>query len=630
MDRVTKTIEAIKEENEGIEVCACLGLLSDGQADRLRTAGADAYNHNLNTSEETYGAITTTHTYADRVETVQQAQAAGLSARSWLIAGMGESDKDLVDVVFALRDLDPDSVPVNFLIPFEGTPLAKEWNLTPQRCLRILAMVRFVCPDVEVRLAGGREVHLRSMQPLALHLVNSIFLGDYLTSEGQAGQADLDMIADAGFEVEGAGTTTLPRHRADALGGGCGTCRRARRVRDPGARGLRFARGRWWLRTVRWPRGAGTGGGRRRGRSGRAFGGERRAAYGSGGGAPARCGNGSRSQCLSRTPPHSPSRPHALDAVRTPDPPRRNRTPPTNCGRSTARTSGTRTVRCPAAQEPLIVESASGVRLRLAEPVEGQRELVDGMSSWWSAVHGYNHPVLNEAARGQLDRMSHVMFGGLTHEPAVRLATRLVEITPGPLRHVFLADSGSVSVEVAVKMCLQYWRSAGRPAKRRLLDLARGLPRGHLAADVRVRSGGRDARAVVGLPPPTGLRRRPACRFRRGAGCRVRRTSAGADRRARRGVGGGRRGAGGAGGRRDVLPLPRLSAGAARGVRRARRAAGPRRDRDRVRAYGQTVRRRSRRDLAGRHVPRQGADRWLSHDGGDAVHHPGGRGHLQR
>ncbi|MFJ1846025.1 adenosylmethionine--8-amino-7-oxononanoate transaminase [Streptomyces sp. NPDC088146] len=123
----------------------------------------------------------------------------------------------------------------------------------------------------------------------------------------------------------------------------------------------------------------------------------------------------------------------------------------------------------PGRQEPLVVESASGVRLRLAEPAHGQHELVDGMSSWWSAVHGYNHPALNEAARGQLDRMSHVMFGGLTHEPAVRLAARLVEITPEPLRHVFLADSGSVSVEVAVKMCLQYWRSAGRPAKQRLL-----------------------------------------------------------------------------------------------------------------------------------------------------------------
>ncbi|UZJ32962.1 adenosylmethionine--8-amino-7-oxononanoate transaminase [Streptomyces endophytica] len=123
----------------------------------------------------------------------------------------------------------------------------------------------------------------------------------------------------------------------------------------------------------------------------------------------------------------------------------------------------------PGTAAPLLVESASGVRLRLAEPAEGRDELVDGMSSWWSAVHGYNHPVLNDAARGQLERMSHVMFGGLTHEPAVRLVKRLVDITPEPLQHVFLADSGSVSVEVAVKMCLQYWRSLGRPRKQRLL-----------------------------------------------------------------------------------------------------------------------------------------------------------------
>ncbi|GAA4878202.1 adenosylmethionine--8-amino-7-oxononanoate transaminase [Kitasatospora terrestris] len=123
----------------------------------------------------------------------------------------------------------------------------------------------------------------------------------------------------------------------------------------------------------------------------------------------------------------------------------------------------------PGTVDPYVVESASGVRLRLAQPVAGRDELVDGMSSWWAAIHGYGHPVLDEAVRAQLGRMSHVMFGGLTHEPAVRLAARLVEITPEPLQHVFLGDSGSVAVEVAMKMCLQYWVSVGRPAKRRLL-----------------------------------------------------------------------------------------------------------------------------------------------------------------
>jgi adenosylmethionine-8-amino-7-oxononanoate aminotransferase len=119
----------------------------------------------------------------------------------------------------------------------------------------------------------------------------------------------------------------------------------------------------------------------------------------------------------------------------------------------------------PGTVAPLVVESASGVRLRLADG----RELIDGMSSWWAAIHGYRHPVLDAAARGQLERMSHVMFGGLTHEPAVTLASRLVALAPEGLEHVFFCDSGSVSVEVAVKMCLQYWRSRARPAKRRLL-----------------------------------------------------------------------------------------------------------------------------------------------------------------
>ncbi|RJQ88110.1 adenosylmethionine--8-amino-7-oxononanoate transaminase [Amycolatopsis panacis] len=114
---------------------------------------------------------------------------------------------------------------------------------------------------------------------------------------------------------------------------------------------------------------------------------------------------------------------------------------------------------------PLLVTEASGVRLRLADG----RELVDGMSSWWAAVHGYRHPVLDAALAEQAGRMSHVMFGGLTHEPAITLAKTLVDLTPDGLEHVFLCDSGSVSVEVAVKMCLQYQRSRGLPGKRRLL-----------------------------------------------------------------------------------------------------------------------------------------------------------------
>ncbi|WP_092922221.1 adenosylmethionine--8-amino-7-oxononanoate transaminase [Actinopolyspora alba] len=123
----------------------------------------------------------------------------------------------------------------------------------------------------------------------------------------------------------------------------------------------------------------------------------------------------------------------------------------------------------PAAPEPLTVTDAQGVRLRTRSERYGQRELIDGMSSWWAAIHGYRHPDLDEAVRRQLDRVGHVMFGGLTHEPAVRLAASLVEITPDPLRHVFPADSGSVAIEVAVKMCLQYWRGRGRAGKRRLL-----------------------------------------------------------------------------------------------------------------------------------------------------------------
>ncbi len=128
----------------------------------------------------------------------------------------------------------------------------------------------------------------------------------------------------------------------------------------------------------------------------------------------------------------------------------------------------------PWSHPPLVVESAAGVRLRLTDGDGASYDVVDGMSSWWAAIHGYRNPALDAAILDQLGRVSHVMFGGLTHEPAVRLAARLAELAPGALEHVFFCDSGSVSVEVAVKMCLQHWRSLGRPEKRRLLTWRHG------------------------------------------------------------------------------------------------------------------------------------------------------------
>ncbi|MCB4208745.1 biotin synthase BioB [Arthrobacter sp. UM1] len=203
VERVSGMIEDLKSEHPDIEVCACLGILKDGQAERLREAGADAYNHNVNTAESHYEDICSTHSYADRVQTVQRAQHAGMSACSGLIVGMGESDEQLVEAVFALRDMGSDSIPVNFLMPFDGTPLEGTWELSPLRALRILALVRLAAPDRELRMAGGREMHLRSLQPIAIQLANSLFLGDYLTSEGQSAEEDLAMIRDNGFHVLG-------------------------------------------------------------------------------------------------------------------------------------------------------------------------------------------------------------------------------------------------------------------------------------------------------------------------------------------------------------------------------------------------------------------------------------------
>jgi biotin synthase len=201
VDQVAEAVRAIKAEHD-LKVCACLGFLDADKARRLREAGVDTYNHNLNTSARHTPAIVSTHGYDDRVATVETAKAAGLHACSGAIFGMGESDEDAVDVALALRELDVTSIPVNFLHPIAGTPLGDRPRTSPQRALKVLAMMRFVNPAKEIRIAGGREVNLRSLQPLALYAANSLFVQGYLTTPGQGFESDLRMIEDLGFTVE--------------------------------------------------------------------------------------------------------------------------------------------------------------------------------------------------------------------------------------------------------------------------------------------------------------------------------------------------------------------------------------------------------------------------------------------
>ncbi|MFB4162539.1 biotin synthase BioB [Alteribacillus sp. JSM 102045] len=201
---VNHVAEAVKEikENMPLKICACLGILKEGQAERLKEAGVDRYNHNLNTHKDHHTAITTTHTYDDRERTVNHAKNAGISPCSGVIAGMGETDEQLVETFFALKELDADSVPVNFLHPVQGTPLGELDGVAPLRSLKILAAARYILPDKEIRVSGGREVNIRSLQPLTLYAANSIFVGDYLTTGGQKVKEDHQMIEDMGFKVE--------------------------------------------------------------------------------------------------------------------------------------------------------------------------------------------------------------------------------------------------------------------------------------------------------------------------------------------------------------------------------------------------------------------------------------------
>lgn len=215
IDRLCAAVGLIRARH-GLSICCSLGLLDGEKARRLKEAGVDRLNHNLNTSEGFYARICSTHTYADRLETLAAGRSAGLELCSGVIFGQGEGEGDILDVCEALRELAPESIPVNFLHPIPGTPLERLAHLGPRRCLRLLCLMRFYNPASEIRVAGGREVQLRGLQPLALYPANSIFVEGYLTTPGQGAAEAHRMIKDLGFEVDDRGSREARQEREGA------------------------------------------------------------------------------------------------------------------------------------------------------------------------------------------------------------------------------------------------------------------------------------------------------------------------------------------------------------------------------------------------------------------------------
>ncbi|MBI4529796.1 MAG: biotin synthase BioB [Deltaproteobacteria bacterium] len=201
IQEIAEVVREIKSQVD-INICCSLGLMTREKARALKEAGVERINHNLNTSRQYHPEIVTTHTYDDRVETLESVKSAGVSTCSGGIIGMGETDEDIIDLALALRAMDIDSIPVNFLHSIPATPFEKKNQLTPQKCLKTLCLFRFVNPSKEIRVAGGREVNLRSLQPMSLYPANSIFVNGYLTTPGQNASDAHRMIEDLGFEID--------------------------------------------------------------------------------------------------------------------------------------------------------------------------------------------------------------------------------------------------------------------------------------------------------------------------------------------------------------------------------------------------------------------------------------------
>jgi biotin synthase len=225
LDALSRVVPEVKAAF-GLKICFSVGLLSLEQARRLKRAGVDRINHNLNTSERFYPQICTTHSYQDRLATLENVRAAGLEICSGGIVGMGEEDADVVELALRLGQLQVEAVPVNFLLPIPGirlqeagkgdrhllceapdgpfrqkVPVPFSRRLNPRYCLKVLALFRLANPRGELRIAAGRELHLGPLQPLGLYVANSIFVGGYLTTGGQPPEDDRRMIEALGFTI---------------------------------------------------------------------------------------------------------------------------------------------------------------------------------------------------------------------------------------------------------------------------------------------------------------------------------------------------------------------------------------------------------------------------------------------
>ena len=204
-DEILELAERIKTmKATGTHLCCSIGFLTEKQAKILKDAGLDRINHNLNTSRSYYSHICSTHTFDQRVKNIKMLQSIGFEICSGGIIGMGESKEDIVDMLLELKEINPEAIPINFLLPIKGTPFENVDTsiLTPNYCLKVLCLARLLVPQADIRCAAGREIYFKGDEKRLLSVVNSIFASGYLTEDGQGIKDTIKAITDAGFTYE--------------------------------------------------------------------------------------------------------------------------------------------------------------------------------------------------------------------------------------------------------------------------------------------------------------------------------------------------------------------------------------------------------------------------------------------